>query len=140
MLCVNLYAAARSTQLSQNLGRPWPDIPTSLAVPWPLGLVLIACVAGAFTLQAPGSQYASIGVGALGAAFALQGLAVAARAVPRAEARPLMLIALYLCCLLRARYTLPALAALGLIDAFARLRAPRSPSFHRTRKPQKQET
>ena len=33
MLCVNLYAAARSTQLSRNLPRPWPDLPTSLACP-----------------------------------------------------------------------------------------------------------
>ena len=34
-----------------------------------------------------------------------------------------MLVALYACCVLRAKYTLPVLAALGLIDAFARLRA-----------------
>ena len=32
MLCVNLYAAARSTQLSHNLPRPWPDVPSSLAL------------------------------------------------------------------------------------------------------------
>jgi hypothetical protein len=38
MLCVNLYAAARSTQLSRNLPRPWPDIPSSLALPWPVGV------------------------------------------------------------------------------------------------------
>ena len=34
-----------------------------------------------------------------------------------------MLVALYACCVLRATYTLPVLAALGLLDAFARLRA-----------------
>ena len=28
MLCVNLYGAARSTQLSRNLPRPWPDVPS----------------------------------------------------------------------------------------------------------------
>lgn len=33
-----------------------------------------------------------------------------------------MLIALYACCVLRANYTLPVLAALGLVDAFANLR------------------
>jgi hypothetical protein len=123
MLCVNLYGAARSTQLSKNLSRPWPDIPTSLALPWPLGIILVACAAGAFTLHPPLSQYASIGAGGLGGAFALQGLAVAHALSRGLKLRPVMLVALYLCCLLRAKYTLPVLAALGVIDAFTRLRA-----------------
>src|SRR5579871_593078 len=29
MLCINLYAAARSTQLSHRMQRHWPDLPTS---------------------------------------------------------------------------------------------------------------
>jgi hypothetical protein len=122
MLCVNLYAAARSTELSQTLPRPWPDIPTSLSIPWPLAIVGIACVAGAFSLTAPASQYLSIGAGGLGAAFALQGLAVTHALSRGLKLRPVMLIALYLCCVLRAKYTLPVLAALGVIDAFTRLR------------------
>jgi hypothetical protein len=36
--------------------------------------------------------------------------------------RPLMLVALYACCVLRAKYTLPVLAALGIIDGFLKLR------------------
>jgi len=123
MLCVNLYAAARSTQLSQNLARPWPDIPTSLAIPWPLGLALAACAAAAFVLPPPAAQYASIGAGGLGAAFAMQGLAVAHALSRGLKLRPVMLVALYLCCVLRAKYTLPALAVLGVIDAFLRLRS-----------------
>ena len=31
-LCANLYAAARSTQLSQRLPRPWPDLPTEFVL------------------------------------------------------------------------------------------------------------
>ena len=137
MLCVNLYAAGRSTQLSQNLARPWPDVPTSLALPWPLGVVALACVVGALELPPPLSQYVSIGAGGLGGAFALQGLAVAHALSRGLKLRPVMLIALYLCCILRAKYTLPVLAALGVIDAFTRLRvrAAIHPSPHP--KPQK---
>lgn len=123
MLCVNLYAAARSTQLSQSLGRPWPDLPSSLHLPRPLGVLLILCAAGTAFLPLPASQFASIGVGGLGGAFILQGLAVAHALSRGLKLRPVMLIALYLCCIFRAIYILPALAALGVIDAFVRLRA-----------------
>ncbi len=123
MLCVNLYAAARSTQLSRNLPRPWPDIPSSLALPWPVGVAFLACVAGAYALPAPTAQYFSIGAGGLGAALALQGLAVAHALSRGLKMRPLMLIALYACCVLRAKYTLPALAGLGIIDGFLKLRS-----------------
>ena len=44
-----------------------------------------------------------------------------------------MLVALYACCVLRAQYTLPVLAALGVVDAFARLRA--RPAFLPAPKP-----
>jgi Predicted membrane protein (DUF2232) len=123
MLCVNLYAAARSTQLSRNLPRPWPDIPSSLSLPWPVGVVCLVCVAGAYALPAPTAQFFSIGAGGLGAALALQGLAVAHALSRGLKMRPLMLIALYACCILRAKYTLPVLAGLGIIDGFLKLRS-----------------
>jgi len=123
MLSVNLYAASRSIQLSHRLQRPWPDLPTSLRLPWPVGILVIGCAACAYALPSPASQYFSIGVGGLGAAFVLQGLAVAHALSRGLKLRVVMLVALYACCLLRAKYTLPVLAALGIIDAFARLRA-----------------
>jgi Predicted membrane protein (DUF2232) len=123
MLAVNLYAAARSTQLSHRLRRPWPDLPTSLRLPWPLGVVAIGCAACAYALPPPASQYFSIGAGGLGAAFVLQGLAVAHALSRGLKLRVVMLVALYACCVVRAQYTLPVLATLGLVDAFARLRA-----------------
>lgn len=122
MLCVNLYAAARSTQLSHRLQRAWPDLPTSLRLPWPLGVVAIASAIGAYALPAPASQYFAIAVGGLGGAFALQGLAVAHALSRGLKLRIVMLVALYACSVLRAKFTLPVLAVLGLIDAFARLR------------------
>jgi len=122
MLSVNLYAAARSTQLSHRLPRPWPDLPTSLRLPWPLGVLVVGCAACAYALPAPASQYFSIGAGGLGAAFVQQGLAVAHALSRGLKLRVVMLVALYACCVLRAQYTLPVLAALGFVDAFARLR------------------
>lgn len=123
MLCINLYAAARSTQLSRNLPRAWPDLPTSLALPWPVGIVFLAGLAGAYALPAPAAQYFSIVAGGLGAALALQGLTVAHALSRGLKMRPLMLIALYACCVLRAKYTLPVLAALGVVDGFLKLRS-----------------
>ena len=64
-------------------------------------------------LPPPASRYFSIGVGGLGAAFVLQGLAVAHALSRGLKMRPVMLIALYACCVLRAKYTLPVLAALS---------------------------
>ncbi len=122
MLCVNLYAAARSVQLSHRLQRPWPDLPTSLWIPAPLGLLAVLAAAGAWLLHPPASQYCAVVAGGLGAAFALQGLAVAHALSRGLKLRLLMLVALYACCLLRAKYTLPALALIGVVDAFTRLR------------------
>ena len=122
MLSVNLYAAARSVQLSHRLARPWADLPTSLWLPAPLGLVAVLSAAAAWVLPAPASQYALVVAGGLGAAFAFQGLAVAHALSRGLRLRMLMLVALYACCLLRAKYTLPVLALLGVVDAFTRLR------------------
>jgi hypothetical protein len=123
MLSVNLYAAARSVQLSNRLQRPWADLPMSLGLPAPLGLVAVLAAASVWVLPAPASQYALVVAGGLGAAFAFQGLAVAHALSRGLRLRALMLVALYACCLLRAKYTLPFLALLGVVDAFTRLRA-----------------
>jgi hypothetical protein len=122
MLCINLYAAARSVQLSHRLQRPWLDLPTSLWIPAPLGAVLIVCAAAVWALPAPASQYFSIVVGGIGAAFVLQGLAVAHALSRGLKLRTLMLIALYACCFLRAKYTLPVLALIGVVDGLTKLR------------------
>jgi hypothetical protein len=122
-LCVNLYGAARSTQLSNCLPRSWPDLPTSLNLPWPLGVVFPACLAGAYALPPPAAQYFSIVAGGLGGALILQGLTVAHALSRGLKMRPLMLVALYACCVLRAKYTLPVLAGIGLVDLFLRLRS-----------------
>jgi hypothetical protein len=123
MFCVNLYAAARSAALSHRLRRPWPDLPTEFALPPSLAAIALAALAAAFALPAPAGQIAWIVAGALGAAFALQGLA-ALHALSRGlPLRPWLLGALYVCCFIRSNWILPAIAILGLIESFASLRA-----------------
>jgi hypothetical protein len=122
MLTINLYAAARSVQLSHRLPRPWLDLPTSLWLPAPLGIVAILAAGAAWALPPPASPYAGLVAGGLGAAFAFQGLAVAHALSRGLKLRLLMLVALYACCVFRAQYTLPVLALIGVADAFTRLR------------------
>jgi hypothetical protein len=123
MFCVNLYIAARSAGLSHRLRRPWPDLPSSLILPAPLAALAIAALALAFALPAPSDQFAWIVVGSLGAAFALQGLAVLHALSRGLPLRLWLLGALYFCCIVRSNWTLPAIALIGVIESFAALRA-----------------
>lgn len=123
MLLINLYLSARSAQLSQRLPRPWPDIPTNLALPAPLaGLALASLAVWAFA-PAPVSAFASILCGALAVLFALLGLAVLHALTRRAPARIALIGALYLACGVAPHWVLPPVAAIGLIESFVGLRA-----------------
>ncbi len=123
MFCVNLYAAARSAALSHRLRRPWPDLPSAFVLPPTLAALALASLALAFAVPVPASQFAWIVAGALGAAFALQGLAVLHALSRGLPMRPWLLAALYFCCVVRSNWTLPAIAIIGLIESFASLRA-----------------
>jgi hypothetical protein len=123
MLLFNLYAAARSAQLSQKLNRPWPDVPTSLALPLALGVLAVAAVGVWLAAPEPASQFAVIFVGALGVVYVLQGLATLHALSRRLPARPALLIAMYLACLVAPRWVLPAVAVVGVVESAASLRA-----------------
>jgi hypothetical protein len=123
MFTVNLYAAARSAQLSHRLTRPWPDVPTSLVLPPWLGAFLIAAIAAWLTAPEPASQFAALFVGSLGVVYVMQGLAVLHALSRRARLRPAMILALYLACAVAPKWVLPALAAIGLIESAISLRA-----------------
>lgn len=123
MFCVNLYAAARSAALSHRLRRPWPDLPSSFALPAPLAALAILSFGLAYALPAPANQFAWIVAGSLGAAFVLQGLAVLHALSRGLPLRPWLLAALYFCCIVRSNWTLPAIALIGLVESFATLRA-----------------
>lgn len=126
MLCANLYAGARAVQLSQRLKRPWTNLPEALILPQFLGIGLIACVGLALALPGPAGHAAWIGVGALGCAYVMQGLAVVHSLSRGLPARIPMLIALYLVCVIAARWSLPVLALVGLAESLLALRARRA--------------
>jgi hypothetical protein len=125
MFCANLYAGARAVQLSQRLQRPWPNLPEALILPQFLGLGLIACVGLALSLRSSGAYVAWIGVGALGCAYVMQGLAVIHSLSRGLPVRIPALVALYLGCMVTARWSLPSLAVVGLVESLLSLRARR---------------
>ena len=123
MFAVNLYAAARSAQLSQRLTRSWPDVPTSLVLPPALGAILIVALGTWLAAPEPTSQFAALFVGGLGVVYVLQGLAVLHALSRRVRGRPALIAALYVACLVAPKWVLPAVAAIGLIESVASLRA-----------------
>ena len=126
MLCANLYAGARAVQLSQRLKRPWSNLPEALVLPPLLGIGLIVCVALAFALPGSAGHAAWIGVGSLGCAYVMQGLAVihcVSRGLPT---RSPLLVALYLVSIVIVPLSLPALALVGLVESLLSLRARRA--------------
>jgi len=126
MLCANIYAGARAVQLSQRLKRPWSNLPEALVLPQFLGIGLIACVGLALALPGSAAHVAWIGVGALGCAYVMQGLAVIHSLSRSLPARVPMLVAIYLVCVVTARWSLPVLALVGLVESLLSLRARRA--------------
>jgi len=122
-LCANLYAAGRSTGLSHRLPRPWPDLPTEFVLPRALGVVAVVAVGVAIALPEPVDQFAWVFAGPLAAAYALQGFAVLHALSRGLPLRPLLIAVLYFCCAIRAGWTLPLIALVGLVDSAANLRA-----------------
>ena len=59
----------------------------------------------------------------LGVVYVLQGLAVLHALSRRVRARPALIAALYLACMVAPKWVLPAVAAIGLIESVAALRA-----------------
>ncbi|MGO8800330.1 MAG: hypothetical protein ACLQE9_20840 [Roseiarcus sp.] len=126
MLCANLYAGARAVQLSQRLKRPWPNLPEALVLPQFLGIGLIACVGFALGLAGAASHVAWIGAGALGCAYAMQGLATIHSLSRGLSFRIPMLAAIYLVCAVTSPWSLPALDLVGLVESLLSLRARRA--------------
>jgi Predicted membrane protein (DUF2232) len=125
VLCANLYAGARVVQLSQRLTRPWPILPESLVLPPFLAIGLAMCAALGFVTTGWIGCAAWIGVGALGGAYVLEGLAAVHSRSRGWPMRATMLVALYLLL-----FALPLISTvvglLGLADSLNSLRAKRA--------------
>lgn len=122
MHLANLYLAARSVQLSHRLSRPWRDVPTGFVLPRWLAAPAAIALGLALLAPSPVGDYGLVGATALGALYAMQGLATLHALSRRAAARPFMLAALYFAFAVAAQWIAPALALLGLAESFADLR------------------
>ena len=119
-----LWAAARIVQVSGRLHRPWPDIPAT-AMPRAVLVVL----AGAVVLALAPGFVGVLGValmGALSAAFALQGLAAFHDRSRGRPGRLALLIGLYVVLFLTQGVAMLALVLFGIADTALDRRRPQA--------------
>jgi hypothetical protein len=90
-------------------------------------VLAIAALAVWFAAPEPISQFGSVLVGSLGVVYLLQGLATLHALSRRAPGRPFLIIALYLACIIGHQFVLPVVAAIGLVESVAALRARAAP-------------
>lgn len=112
---INLWLAGRSVQLSGWLDRPWPNLPDGLRLPRTAAGVLVI-LGVAVLLPDPFGLAAAVVVGALGLAFAFEGLAALHVLTRGLSARAAVLAGLYLAVLAVEPWTLLALVLAGCID------------------------
>lgn len=123
LLTFYLWASARIVKLSGRLPRPWPDIPattmprTTLAI---LAAAILMCFAPGYV-----GVFGIALVGALSAAFALQGLAAFHDRSRGRPGRGLMLFGMYLILFVTQGIALVALTLFGLADTALDRRRPK---------------
>jgi hypothetical protein len=128
MMILNLWLAGRVAIISGNLPRPWPSLADDLALPPALGALFAACCGLAFVGGLTGAL-SGAAAAALGAAFALQGLAVAHVVTRGVNTRIALLVSLYALILLLPPWPFCLLAIVGLADAAFHLRTRKSASL-----------
>lgn len=120
MLTLYLWAAGRIVRVSGRLPRPWPDLPATVMPRAALGLLALG-----FVLALVGGFAGVFGtalLGALGTAFALQGLAGMHHRSRGKPGRGLMLFGLYLIVFVSQGLALAVLALFGLAETAFGLR------------------
>ncbi len=118
---LNAWLAGRIVQISGLLAKPWQDIPATLALP--RGAIVTLAVFCALALL-PGAVrvFAATAAAAIGAALAMQGLAVLHQLTRGHPARVGMLVAQYGATLVVFPWPLFLAAGIGLFDLFRPLR------------------
>ena len=117
---MNLWIAARLTQISGMLKRPWPDIASDFVLPRGVGVVFVLALP-ATLLGGPAAQVAFIIAAASGVALALQGLA-AAHFWLRGSRSGVVTLAILYCVTGVLLAPLALFAILGLLDMGLRFR------------------
>jgi hypothetical protein len=124
MLAANLWIAAKAVHMSGRLPRPWPVI-ASLNLPREALGVLLAALVLAFVPGFPGFFGMAV-LGALTAAFLLNGLAGIHEMSAGRPMRGGLLFALYLGLMVGATVLAPLIAIFGFLDCVLRIRARRA--------------
>lgn len=128
---INLWLAARVSQMSALLTQPWPDIPRYLRAPPPLAILLAVSAGLSFTGGNVGLA-SRIVTAALLAAFALQGLAVAHQLLRGRWFRSAVLFTVYFSILVLNGWPLVAWGIVGLLDTAFSFRDRQKPIVKRT--------
>jgi hypothetical protein len=118
---VDLWLAGRIAQISQRLQVPWPNVAREFRVPRLLGLGFFAAV-GLIFVGGPAGLLASLAASVLGAAFALQGLAVLHVVTQGLRLRSNLLFIVYLFTVPLLPWSLAPFTLLGLLEAGFSLR------------------
>lgn len=121
MQTANLWLAAKAVATSGRLTRPWPSIPDT-AMPRAALLALAAALLSAWLLGGFASLVGQALAGALGAAFALQGLAAIHALTRGKKTRGAILGGVYVLVVVFLLWMLPILAIAGVLDALVRPR------------------
>jgi hypothetical protein len=121
LLGFNIWIAARITRASGRFPAPWPDLPRSLRAPRWLAAALFVALGLAFVGGLPGLLALSV-AGALGMAFAVQGLALVHDVTRGKSYRLPLLIIVYLTLGMLMPWLLIVYALVGLADAALGLR------------------
>jgi hypothetical protein len=129
ILALNLWLAARVVAISGRLARPWPFIPET-AMPRGALLALGGGMAAALLPGFVGAAGLAV-IGALGVAFALQGLALMHDLSRGRSGRGLLLASAYAFALFLSQIALPVLALAGIADSAFGLRDRRKPRIGR---------
>jgi len=116
----NLWLAGRIVQTSNNLRRPWPNIPYELRIPRPFAVVLAAACALCFVKNWPGMIGLTAAV-TFALIYALQGIAVIHDLSRGLKWRTLMLFVIY-ATLVFIPWPLALFAVIGLADTVFSLR------------------
>ncbi|MDR3408995.1 MAG: DUF2232 domain-containing protein [Methylovirgula sp.] len=119
---IDLWLAGRIAQISQRLQVPWPNVAREFRVPRLLVLVFFAA-AGLIFVGGPTGLLASLAASVLGAAFALQGLAVIHVVTQGLRLRNNLLFVIYLFTVPLLPWSLAPFTLLGLLEAGFSLRA-----------------
>jgi hypothetical protein len=129
LLSVNLWLAARITEISQRLGRPWPALPENLVLPRILAPMFVIAIGLSFDGGLSGVMAGAFAAAA-GLALCIQGLAALHAFTRDNRFRLTALTALYAVVFALQPWSFIAFAGFGFVESVLSLRARKARHSH----------